>query len=149
MAVMRALVLLFLVFSVESAPEKCQRGWTRFDGQCYKFFSQSVNWATAEKNCRSIGAYLASVHSTEQNNFLLSLLVSANTAVWIGGHDGEIEGQWLWTDGSQFHFSNWCTKEPSNYGGKEHCLDLNSQINRCWNDASCYTTMSYICSKPM
>ncbi|XP_065145809.1 galactose-specific lectin nattectin-like [Paramisgurnus dabryanus] len=151
MAVMRALVLLFLVFSIESAPakKKCPRGWTRFDGQCYKFFSQSVNWVTAEKNCRSIGAYLASVHDTEQNNFLLSLLVSANTRAWIGGHDGEIEGQWLWTDGAQFHFANWCSGEPNNYGGKEHCLEINFRNNRCWNDEPCYTTMSYICAKPM
>nr|XP_055046134.1 galactose-specific lectin nattectin-like [Misgurnus anguillicaudatus] len=149
MAVMRALVLLFLVFSVENAPaQHCPHGWTPFGVQCYKFFSQSVNWATAEKNCQSIDANLASVRSTVENNFLLSL-VSADTRAWIGGHDGEIEGHWLWSDGSQFDFTNWCSGQPSNnyQGSPEHCLEIN--YNHCWNDEQCSSTMSYICAHPM
>nr|XP_055046133.1 galactose-specific lectin nattectin-like [Misgurnus anguillicaudatus] len=151
MAVMRALMLLFLVFSVQSAPaqEKCPHGWTRFGVKCYKFFSQSVNWATAEKNCQSADANLVSVRNTVEHNFLLSLIVSANRAVWIGGHDGEVYGQWLWSDGSQYDFTNWCSGQPDNKGGKEHCVDLNFKNNHCWNDVSCYATMSYICAKPM
>ncbi|XP_065145827.1 ladderlectin-like [Paramisgurnus dabryanus] len=149
---MRALVLLFLVFSVESAPaeEKCPYGWTPFSVHCYKFFPQSVNWITAEKNCQSIDANLASVRSTVQNNFLLSLIVPANTRAWIGGHDGEMDGQWLWSDGSQFDLTNFCTGEPNNYGGPESCLEINFPTNHCWNDESCTTTtMGYICAKPL
>ncbi|XP_073722002.1 ladderlectin-like [Misgurnus anguillicaudatus] len=151
MAVMRALVLLFLVFSVESAPakEKCPNGWTPFGVQCYKFFSRSVKWVTAEKNCQSVDANLASVHNIVENNFLLSLLVSAKTRAWIGGHDGEQEGEWLLTDGSQFDFTNWCSSQPDNYGGQEHCLEINTHDNHCWNDIPCSTTMGYICAKPL
>nr|XP_055046306.1 ladderlectin-like [Misgurnus anguillicaudatus] len=101
-----------------------------------------------QKNCHSIGGKLASVRSTAENNFLLSL-VSANTHAWIGGHDGEIDGQWLWTDGSQFDFTNWCSGEPNNYrGNPENCLEINHTTNRCWNDAPCSTAMGYICAKP-
>ncbi|XP_065145819.1 ladderlectin-like [Paramisgurnus dabryanus] len=150
MAVMRALVLLFLVFSVENAAaEGCPNGWTPFGVQCYKFFPQSVNWATAEKSCQSIDANLASVRSTAEQNFLLSLLVSATTRAWTGGHDGEVEGQWLWSDGSQFDFTNWCSGEPNNNGGSENCLEINKSTNRCWNDESCSSTISYICAKPL
>ncbi|XP_073724627.1 galactose-specific lectin nattectin-like [Misgurnus anguillicaudatus] len=149
MAVMRALVLLFLVFSVENAAaeKNCPYGWTHFDMKCYKFFSQLVNWVTAEKNCQSCGANLASVRNIVENKFLLSLL--GDTRAWIGGHDGEIEGQWLWTDGSQFDFTNWCCTEPNNNGGKEHCLETNYNPSRCWNDAPCSYKMSYICAKPL
>ncbi|XP_065145813.1 ladderlectin-like [Paramisgurnus dabryanus] len=147
---MRALVLLFLVFSVENAAaqEKCPNGWTPFGVQCYKFFSQSVNWATAEKNCQSVDANLASVRNTLENNFLLNL-VPATTRAWIGAHDGEIDGQWLWTDGSQFDFTNWCSGEPNNNSGAESCLEINFYTNRCWNDIYCANTMSYICAKPL
>ncbi|XP_065146180.1 ladderlectin-like [Paramisgurnus dabryanus] len=148
MAVMRALVLLFLVFSVESAPaQHCPHGWTPFGVQCYKFFPASVDWTTAEKNCQSLDANLASVRNTVENNFLLSLIVSPISVSWIGGHDAEVAGQWLWTDGSQFDFTTWCTGEPNNYGGKEYCLQMNT--NHCWNDAPCSTTLSYICAKPV
>ncbi|XP_065145834.1 ladderlectin-like [Paramisgurnus dabryanus] len=147
MAVMRALVLLFLVFSVESAPaHECHHGWTPFGMHCYKFFSQSVDWITAEKNCQSVDANLVSVRSTVENDFLLSLL-PAETSAWIGGHDGEVDGQWLWADGSQFDFNNWCPKEPNNDQGKpENCLEINHSTKRCWNDESCSTKMGYICA---
>ncbi|XP_073724632.1 galactose-specific lectin nattectin-like [Misgurnus anguillicaudatus] len=128
MAVMRALVFLFLVFSVENAAaELCPRGWKRFGVQCYKYFSHAVTWVTAEKNCQSVGANLASVHNTAENNFLLRQLASANKKVWIGGHDGETDGQWLWSDGSQFHFSNWCPEQPDNFFRifPENCLEIN------------------------
>ncbi|XP_073724610.1 galactose-specific lectin nattectin [Misgurnus anguillicaudatus] len=149
MAVMRALVLLFLVFSVESAAaQDCPHGWTPFGVQCYKFFSQSVNWARAEKNCQSVNANLVSVHNTVEHNFLL--YVSADTRSWIGGHDGEIEGQWLWTDGSQFDFTTWCSGSPDNNDGDpEHCLEINFSTNLCWNDTPCSYTKRYICAKPM
>nr|XP_055046126.1 galactose-specific lectin nattectin-like [Misgurnus anguillicaudatus] len=152
MAVMRALVLLFLVFSVESAPaahEKCPPGWTPFDVKCYKYFTHLVDWVKAEKNCQSVGANLASVHNTAENSFLLSQLRYSDTRAWIGGHDGEIDGQWLWSDGSQNHFTNWCPGQPDNTHGREHCLEINYSNDRCWNDAPCYFTMSYICAKPM
>ncbi|XP_065149408.1 ladderlectin-like [Paramisgurnus dabryanus] len=151
MAIMRALVLLFLVFSVESAPaeEDCPFGWTPFGTKCYKFFSQSVNWVTAEKNCESVDSNLAPVRSTAEHNFILSL-VPGSTRTWIGGHDGEIDGQWLWADGSQFDFTSWCPTEPNNNGGKpEDCMEINFTTNRCWNDESCLTRMSYICAKPL
>ncbi|XP_065145791.1 galactose-specific lectin nattectin-like [Paramisgurnus dabryanus] len=150
MAVMRALVFLFLVFSVENAAAReCHHGWTPFGTKCYKFFSGSVDWVTAEINCQSIDANLASVRNTVENNFLQTLLVSADTRAWIGAHDGEKKGQWLWSDGSQFDLTNWCSGQPDNSGGKEDCLEINFSNNHCWNDAPCSTTMSYICAKPL
>nr|XP_055045604.1 galactose-specific lectin nattectin-like isoform X1 [Misgurnus anguillicaudatus] len=148
MAVMRALVLLFLVFSVENAAaQHCRYGWSHFGVKCYKFFSELVDWVTAEKNCQSVDANLASVHTRGENNFLLSL-VSGDTPVWIGGHDGEMVYKWLWTDGSPFVFTNWCSGEPNNFNDSERCLDINYSNSRCWNDDICYRTKSYICAKP-
>ncbi|XP_073724565.1 ladderlectin isoform X1 [Misgurnus anguillicaudatus] len=150
--IMRALILLFLVFSVESAPaeEDCPYGWTPFGVKCYKFVSVSVDWVTAEKNCQSVDANLASVRSTIEHNFLLSLIVPPTTSAWVGGHDGEIDGQWLWSDGSQFDFTGWCSGEPNNYqGNPENCLLINFNNNHCWNDGQCSSAMSYICAKPL
>ncbi|XP_056614710.1 ladderlectin-like [Triplophysa dalaica] len=147
MAVMRGLVLLFLVFSVENAAaEDCSFGWTPFGVECFKFFPQTVDWVTAEKNCQSLDANLASVRSKAQNEFLLSLM-PVSTRVWIGGHGGEMKQQWLWTDGSPFDYTNWCKTEPNNKGGSEHCLEINWTSNTCWNDEACSTTSGYICAR--
>ncbi|KAA0712402.1 Ladderlectin Precursor [Triplophysa tibetana] len=154
MAVMRGLVLLFLVFSVENAvgarfrkqAEDCSFGWKLFGVKCFKFFPQTVDWVVAETNCQSLDANLASVRSKAQNDFLLSLL-PANTRVWIGGHDGEMENQWLWSDGTRFIYTNWCNSQPDNFRASEHCLEISFTDNRCWNDESCSTKLAYICAR--
>ncbi|CAM4612025.1 unnamed protein product [Leuciscus chuanchicus] len=103
---------------------RCPRGWTTFGRRCYKYFSKSAPWITAERNCQSFGANLASVHDRSENDFLLSLLPSS-TRTWVGAHDGEQDGDWLWRDGTVFDYANWCSGEPNNAGGPENCLEIN------------------------
>ncbi|XP_057191373.1 ladderlectin-like, partial [Triplophysa rosa] len=121
-------------------------GWRPFETQCYMFFPQTVNWVTAEKFCQAYGANLASVRT--KNDFLLSL-VPWNSRAWIGGHDGEVERQWLWSDGSPFNYANWCFREPNNLRRSEHCLEINWTGRRCFeqHDAFCYARIGYICAR--
>uniref|UniRef100_A0A672SVT4 C-type lectin domain-containing protein n=1 Tax=Sinocyclocheilus grahami TaxID=75366 RepID=A0A672SVT4_SINGR len=103
---------------------KCPNGWTNFGVRCYKFFSQSVNWITAERNCQSLDANLVSVHNKPEHDFLLSLWPSS-IICWAGGHDGEQEGQWVWSDGTAFDYTYWCSGEPNNVGvGGENCVEI-------------------------
>ncbi|KAG1949139.1 ladderlectin-like [Pimephales promelas] len=115
--------------------------WTR----CYKYFSDASNWITAERNCQSLGANLASVSNKLENKFLLRLLPSPSTRTWIGAHDAVQDGHWLWSDGSVFSFTNWCSGEPNNAGVPEDCLEINFTADRCWNDVPCSISLSYIC----
>ncbi|XP_067248798.1 ladderlectin-like [Chanodichthys erythropterus] len=148
MAVLRSLMLLFIIFSIGNAEVdlviKCPAGWSSFGLRCFKYFSQSVNWITAERNCLSLGANLASVHNKPENEFLLGLLPSSSSRGWIGAHDGEQEGQWMWTDGTVNDFTNWCAGEP-NGSGNENCVEINLSSNRCWNDLACAGQLGYIC----
>uniref|UniRef100_A0A8C2B7Y9 C-type lectin domain-containing protein n=1 Tax=Cyprinus carpio TaxID=7962 RepID=A0A8C2B7Y9_CYPCA len=112
--------------------EKCPFGWTNFGVQCYKFFSQSANWITAERGCLSLDANLASVHSKPEHDFLLSLLPSSSTRCWLGVHDGIQEGQWLWSDGTPYDYTSWCSNEPNNLN-TENCGEINwSCKNAVW-----------------
>ncbi|XP_016111509.1 galactose-specific lectin nattectin-like [Sinocyclocheilus grahami] len=152
MAMLRSFLLLFIVFSMGNAEvnlvKKCPYGWTNFGVRCYKFFSQAVNWITAEKNCQSLDANLASVHSKIEHDFLLSLLPSSSTRCWFGTHDGEQEGQWLWTDGTPYDYTYWAPGQPDNKGEPitENCGELNFE-NKGWNDGSCLSPQGYICAK--
>ncbi|KTF88117.1 hypothetical protein cypCar_00026293 [Cyprinus carpio] len=152
MVMLRSLLLLFIVFSMGNAEidiaVKCPNGWTNFGVRCYKFFSASVNWITAERNCQSLDANLASVHNKLENDFLMSLLPSSSTHIWVGVHDGEQEGQWLWSDGTSYDYTNWCAGEPNN-AGVENCMDINWTSNRCWNDLPCSYQISYVCAKDL
>uniref|UniRef100_A0A8C2F263 Ladderlectin-like n=1 Tax=Cyprinus carpio TaxID=7962 RepID=A0A8C2F263_CYPCA len=151
MAMQRSLLLLFIVFSMGNAEvnlvKKCPYGWTNLGVRCYRFFFQTVTWITAE-NCQSLDANLASVHSKIENDFLLSLLPSSSTRCWFGAHDGEVEAQWLWTDGTPFDYTHWAPGQPDNKGEPrtESCGELNYE-NNGWNDGTCLTPQGYVCAK--
>ncbi|XP_050958647.1 ladderlectin-like [Labeo rohita] len=149
MAMLRSLLLLFIVFSIGNTQVnsfgKCPYGWLNFGVRCYKIVSQPANWIIAERSCQSLGGNLASVHSTIEQEFLLNLCPSS-TYCWIGAHDGSHEGQWLWTDGTPFDFAHFTPGQPDNYQGNENCLQLNWPTNR-WNDARCTISLAYICAK--
>ncbi|CAM4554842.1 unnamed protein product [Leuciscus chuanchicus] len=87
MAMLKGFLLLFMIFSMGNAGDTCPAGWINFGLRCYKYFSHSTNWITAERNCLSLGGNLASVHNKLENDFLLSLLPSS-TRSWVGAHDG-------------------------------------------------------------
>ncbi|XP_016313609.1 ladderlectin-like [Sinocyclocheilus anshuiensis] len=151
MAMLRSLLVLFIVFSMGNADvvrnKKCHYGWTNFGVRCYKFFSQSADWITAERHCIDHHANLASVHDELENRFLRSLLPST-TRCWLGVHDGVQEGQWLWSDGTPYDYTNWCSNEPNNLN-VENCGEISWTSNRCWNDVSCSFSMGYVCAKEL
>ncbi|XP_026137192.1 ladderlectin-like [Carassius auratus] len=89
-----------------------------------------------------------SQRSREENDFLLELLPSTTTQCWLGNQDAAEEGQWLWSDGTPYDYSNWCSGEPNNLN-VENCGELNWASDHCWNDESCSNSMGYVCAKDL
>jgi len=92
-----------------------------------------MSWGNAEAHCEGHGAHLASIHSEEENNFLLS--ISDQAVLWLGGGDFSHEGAWVWSDGSAWNFTNWEKGMPDDFVGLENCLRWNS--DGTWNDVVC------------
>ncbi|XP_059211320.1 ladderlectin-like [Centropristis striata] len=127
----------------------CPDGWRMINGRCFLYVKQLMNWAQAERNCQSMGANLASVHQAlEQDEIqrMVTDITNGHPDTWIGGSDAEMEGVWLWSDGTPFRFSYWCSGEPNNQGN-EHCLEMNFGDNKCWNDKECDTNRPSVCAK--
>ena len=57
------------------------------------------------KDCAKEGADLASIHSKEENELIVSLL--GDSPAWIAGSITEEEGDFSWLDGSAWDFTNW------------------------------------------
>ncbi|XDV23696.1 hypothetical protein PO909_028161 [Leuciscus waleckii] len=146
MAMLKSCLLLFVIFSMGNTEvdlaRKCPATWIKFRRRCYKYFSHPTKWITAEKNCQSLGANLASVRKKLENDFLLSLLPSS-TQTWIGAHSA-VDGHWMWSDGTVFLYTHWCAGEPNNYKGLEKCLEINYS---CKN-AVCFLILSIIIYNP-
>ncbi|XP_055007210.1 galactose-specific lectin nattectin-like [Boleophthalmus pectinirostris] len=84
MAARRLPMLLACLAAVALLPARatesdqgCADGWSKFGSRCFKFFNEKKTWTDAEKSCHTVGANLPSVHSLEENNFILDLIKTA------------------------------------------------------------------------
>merc|ERR1719210_886085 len=124
----------------ESFPrsEACPADWSQFGGRCYKFVKETKVWSEARDDCLSQQADLASIHSSEENQFVNEL--GDGRRFWLGGKFG-----WSWSDGTPWDYQNW---EPGQPSGGEDCLNM--EQTRKWNDRSCNnigSTIGYVCKK--
>ena len=64
--------MIFPLFTANQ--DVCPENWQRFEDQCYRYFSTSMSWETANGDCtQRYGAQLASIHSAAEDNFVDSL----------------------------------------------------------------------------
>uniref|UniRef100_UPI0037E939DF type-2 ice-structuring protein-like n=1 Tax=Semicossyphus pulcher TaxID=241346 RepID=UPI0037E939DF len=127
----------------------CPGGWNKIIDRCFLYVPRSMSWASAEKNCQSLGANLASVHKAEEYHGIKKMIADrthGHPQAWLGGSDSEEEGVWFWSDGTPFSFSYWCRGEPNNRL-KQHCLQMNHGDDKCWDDDKCHHGLPSVCAK--
>uniref|UniRef100_A0A3B5PZ43 C-type lectin domain-containing protein n=1 Tax=Xiphophorus maculatus TaxID=8083 RepID=A0A3B5PZ43_XIPMA len=116
----------------------------------FRYFGTFRTWARAERDCLSLGAQLASVHSFLEHHQIQNLISESgggNQETWIGASDAEENSIWFWSDGTIFQFTSWCGGQPNNAGGKQSCVVMNHSVNACWNDEQCTASRPYVCVK--
>lgn len=50
--------------------QQCEDRWTKFQGNCYRHFSDRKLWLDAEQQCRDMNAHLASIITPEEQDFV-------------------------------------------------------------------------------
>ncbi|XP_049425112.1 type-2 ice-structuring protein-like [Epinephelus fuscoguttatus] len=129
----------------------CPWGWSECKGHCYRYVSTPMTWASAEKNCQSMGGNLASAHNIREYHAIQDVIFRATrstTLTWIGGCDLEREHYWFWSDGTSFNYQRWCDGEPNNGGGAgQHCLQMNYSADKCWDDLQCTRQLPSVCAR--
>ncbi|XP_051787822.1 lectin-like isoform X3 [Erpetoichthys calabaricus] len=154
MAVTLGLLLAAFIIStvtdVSYGLDSCEPGWVSYSNKCYQYFPMRKAWIDAELYCISLGGNLASVHSSIANQFITSLIRSRDSSgpsSWLGGSNCVRTSSWLWTDGSQWDFTNWNPFEPNNVGGNEKCFNTNFMVQGGWNDIDCSNQYPFVCMK--
>jgi hypothetical protein len=124
---------------------------------CYRD-DRTRNWRDAEMDCVAHNMHLARVDSEAQNAFIRATGMNVNFDgnIWIGGSDADVEGRWVWIDGTQFwmgnfsgqpvdgHFTAWSMGQPNSASGQEDCLAMWMGVST-WHDATCGTREAYMC----
>lgn len=50
----------------------CEKGWTKFQGHCYRHFPDRATWVDAEGQCRKQQSHLSSIVTPEEQEFVNS-----------------------------------------------------------------------------
>merc|ERR1712189_144174 len=82
-------------------------------GFLYKFFPEmenARNWTAAESTCQSLGGHLASVHSQQEMDFIVSNMGGSASVFFLGGK--QEDENWEWTDGSGWERTFWLEGHP-------------------------------------
>ncbi|CDQ71811.1 unnamed protein product [Oncorhynchus mykiss] len=144
-----------MVASAADKKSPCPTDWFQFNSRCFMFVQTARTWPEAERHCMFLGANLASVHSSEESQFLQALVLIKTgdfPLTWIGGYDAvqanvEKDRLWFWSDGSKFDHQNWAKDEPNNYyGAREPCVQMNFGGKDAWNDELCGRRYPSVCS---
>ena len=96
----------------------------------------TTTWTAAQATAQALGSHLVSIASADENEWVRQTFGTFNGAaqrIWIGATDQGSEGQWRWSDGSPFAFTNWNSGEPNNAGNTEHYAEMLG-LQGTWND---------------
>ncbi|XP_036452683.1 C-type lectin lectoxin-Enh4-like, partial [Colossoma macropomum] len=126
----------------------------------------SKTWDEAQKYCRENFTALATIESQEEMDALIAVLNKKTGYFWIGlkqkrnvdntcfqgaaaglPTDG-VNRCWIWSDGSNFSYSNWNSNEPNN-PGTDNCGELWSEAGYRWNDAGRSNKNPFVCYKKL
>ncbi|MCC6620926.1 MAG: CotH kinase family protein [Deltaproteobacteria bacterium] len=109
-------------------------------------------WLAARDDCRERGGELAAVRSLEDHDALRRAALGLDwTSWWIGLHDRDDEGTFVWSDGAALGagaFRGWADGEPNDSSGEEDCVHLASWADGRWNDLACARELPYACALP-
>uniref|UniRef100_A0A4W6EV23 C-type lectin domain-containing protein n=1 Tax=Lates calcarifer TaxID=8187 RepID=A0A4W6EV23_LATCA len=123
----------------------CPPDWTRLGSRCFIFQNSHRSMGDAENICLSLGGNLASVHSADLPSCLQKKPVMCMSTAPSFLFQ---EGQWMWTDGSNFDYQIWGPGEPNNHGGAENCIEMNWAVEY-WNDIPCFYGKPFVCAKDL
>ena len=129
-------------------------------GPKYAFFNKNKKtWQEAENFCQQINGHLAKVENMKELWEIDAHHLKENT--WLGGTDSEIEGEWVWSDGSPWpvgpncnvirrstndHFQTctaWDQRSNQPSGGHQmNCLTVKRNV---WTADKCSSNNAFIC----
>ncbi|XP_056227452.1 CD209 antigen-like protein E [Seriola aureovittata] len=142
------LVLSEPAFKGDTMEHSCPQSWLMFGSSCYYISSQRKSWDDSRQDCVQRNADLVIINSRQEQNFLTGFTAVA----WIGMTDREVEGTWIWVDGTPVDKDSllWAPGQPDGSSGGEDCGDLRTMINFIGlNDLKCSTRNQWICEKTL
>ena len=110
-----------------------------FNGHHYYVYDMDniTTWEQAEAYCESLGGYLATITSREEDEFVYFYLRNNfdYESAYFGFTDREEEGTWGWVNGENSTYTNWNPGEPNDENPNEdYAMYYYKYPEGTWND---------------
>ncbi|XP_070560937.1 C-type Lectin CRL-like [Ptychodera flava] len=155
-----SLVFLLTFACVQGQLTQCPGGWEEWSpiggpSACYRCFTNEEEWEKANNICKQYNGFLASIHSRQENDKILSVCPESYD-LWIGYNDKELAGNWVWADSSEVSYTNWDSGEPD---GNSRGIGIGDGMINCaaqrnegilpggkgWEDEECTSKKRFTC----
>ncbi|RZF36004.1 hypothetical protein LSTR_LSTR005820, partial [Laodelphax striatellus] len=167
--------------AVAELVQQCDFGWVAVGRFCLTAVEdRKLGWTEAEQECQNRGGHLASIRSEHTQHLVDNLLTHSpgygdENAYWVGATDKENEGDFRWSDGLPFTYSNWfpgwgrISRQPNDDGmSDQDCVEVRrayhghgSHVTNSpgtpslpvlaqsfmWNDRDCKTPNHFLCQR--
>ncbi|XP_059222708.1 uncharacterized protein LOC106084839 isoform X3 [Stomoxys calcitrans] len=174
-----AIYLSYQARPLKNIVSNCAFGWIAMQQFCIATIELTMSWHEGEKHCSKLGGHLVSIRNEQQQQTINELLIKSpgykdENAYWVGGSDKSYEGDFRWSDGLLFQYTNWFpgwsqhghyNKQPNDDGlSSQDCIELRRYFrtppgiqssrspvtNRyMWNDRDCSANNYLICERAM
>uniref|UniRef100_A0A3Q2WPT7 Mannose receptor, C type 1b n=1 Tax=Haplochromis burtoni TaxID=8153 RepID=A0A3Q2WPT7_HAPBU len=125
----------------------CSNPWIHYNGHCFHRNQAQKTWSEAQVACHQDGGDLVSIHSVEDQSFIISQLGYTSTdQLWIGMNDRKTEGLFDWSDHSTVAFTSWEFGKPAGSSEIKDCVLMRGE-NGNWADRVCEEQHGFICKK--
>lgn len=107
-----------------------------YNGHYYAVFNLHSGWEEAKAYCESLGGYLATITSQEENDAVFEYMTDQGyDSAYFGYTDEETEGTWKWVNGEKSDYTNWNPGEPNAENSKEdYAMFYYKYPEGTWND---------------
>ncbi|CAH1268395.1 CD209 [Branchiostoma lanceolatum] len=132
----------------------CPLGYELFEANCYKVFTDLMDYEDSMQACKKDGAILATPRNPSTDQFLVTLKnkVAGDKYVRIGLTDHIQEGVYEWSDGTPLREGDFNAWEPSpRNNDRKDCVEyvkpkyFRRTSQNKWTPATCLFTNMFIC----
>jgi len=128
---------------------ECGAGELLFEDSCWWDDCHGhYTWARAEDECKARNMSLASIHSEEEQAFVLAMTEGKNCyPSWIGLSDAAYDWHrdWQWSDGTPVDYLNWYQGDPCHVVAWECAYTSLSHSGGEWGCGPCDGEYGVVC----
>ncbi|XP_068508263.1 secretory phospholipase A2 receptor isoform X2 [Syngnathus scovelli] len=136
--------------------KRCDPGWLKYDGSCYKKVEAPNGWLGARHHCVSEGGDLLSISSSAEEDFVKKTMMAH---FWLGLSNLECDDIWCrfqdgnltWSDGETLTHANWASDQPGSTDVASCAYVKQGTYDQPgkWISGSCASSLAYVCERPL